>query len=175
MENGKSVVALFAKRACDGNVMERVMKMAASWKLPIVFILEKNGENKKETTVEEGLATRAQGYGMEGIVVNGLDVLAVYQAAKKAVRQARNDEGPTLIEYKTDTEKDCFSEVERDPIQQFRSVLLKERTPKAVIDMIEKRVEEAVEIGIGIMEKSAFPSWEQTYKEAYMRMFASLP
>ena len=79
--------------------------MAAIWKLPVVFVCENNGY-AQATPVEyavavKNIADRAAAYGMPGVVVDGQDVVAVFEAAVRAVTRARAGQGPSLIECKT--------------------------------------------------------------------------
>lgn len=81
------------------------LNMAAVWKAPVVFMIENNlyGEYTpiRETTPLDDLAARANAYAMEGVIVDGQDVDAVYETVAGAVARARVGEGPTLIEAKT--------------------------------------------------------------------------
>ena len=74
-------------------------------KLPVVFTCENNSYQLsvplEETTAVRDIADRASSYSIPGAVVDGNDVLAVYQAASDAIVRARNGLGPTLIECKT--------------------------------------------------------------------------
>src|SRR5436190_15790820 len=81
------------------------LNFAGIHKLPIVFYCENNKYAisvplSKQMAVKD-VATRAQAYGFEGVIVDGNDVLACYDASKKAVDKARSGGGPTLIELKT--------------------------------------------------------------------------
>ena len=79
--------------------------MACALKLPIVFACENNeyGEftPRDKTMAITDIVDRAQGYGMPGVIVDGMDVVAVYEAAGEAVARARAGKGPTLLEAKT--------------------------------------------------------------------------
>ncbi len=81
------------------------VNFAGVHKLPVVFYCENNKYAisvplSKQMAVKD-VAMKAAGYGFEGVVVDGNDVLACYEASKKAVDQARSGGGPTLVEYKT--------------------------------------------------------------------------
>ena len=71
----------------------------------MIYVCENNGyatqTSAEETHAVTDVAVRAAGYGIPGVIVDGNDVLAVYQAAASAVERARAGEGPTLIECKT--------------------------------------------------------------------------
>jgi pyruvate dehydrogenase E1 component alpha subunit len=81
------------------------LNMAATWKVPVVFIVENNlyGEYSplRETTPLDDLAERAAAYAMPGRIVDGQDVDAVHAAVAEAVARARAGDGPTLLEMKT--------------------------------------------------------------------------
>ena len=90
--------------AARGDVHE-VMNMAGVRGLPIVFVCDNNGfAYSTPTTLSYGarhLADRATGYGFDGVVVDGTDVLAVYREARAAVEKARAGGGPTMLELVT--------------------------------------------------------------------------
>jgi len=77
------------------------LNMASIWDLPVVFVLENNHwavSTRVDSVIKvKDLSIRAQGYGIPGVRVDGFDVLAVYEAATKAVARARRGEGPTLL------------------------------------------------------------------------------
>lgn len=81
------------------------LNFAAVWKCPVVFLCNNNhwaiSVPLHKQTASESIAIKALAYGMEGIRVDGNDVLAVYRASKEAVDRARNGQGPTLIEAVT--------------------------------------------------------------------------
>jgi pyruvate dehydrogenase E1 component alpha subunit len=147
---------------------------AAAWKLPWIGIVENNGYQiwVRATDVYgiTDLAQRADGFGIEGRVVDGNDVLAVYKAAKHAVEKARAAEGPTIIECKTYRWYDHYgvrgakkgvdgafglgyrSDAElrhwmaKDPIAQFRTFLVGEKVlTEEQADEIVADVRNAVE------------------------------
>ena len=81
------------------------LNMAATWAAPVVFIVTNNlyGEYSpmRMTTPIDDLARRAQPYDMPGVIVDGQDVEAVYEATAEAAARARRGEGPSLLEMKT--------------------------------------------------------------------------
>jgi pyruvate dehydrogenase E1 component alpha subunit len=81
------------------------LNIAASWKLPMIYVCENNlyaaQTSAASTHAMKDVAGRAAGYGIPGIIVDGNDILAVYEATVKAVERARAGEGPSLIECKT--------------------------------------------------------------------------
>ncbi len=102
---GQIAATFFGDGAASIGVIHEAMNMAAIWKLPVIFVCENNGY-AQSTPVEyaisvKDIAVRAQGYSMPGVVVDGQDVFAVWEAADAAARRARAGDGPSLIECKT--------------------------------------------------------------------------
>lgn len=89
--------------ANQGTVFES-MNLASVWDLPVIFVIENNGyaEATAQAFSSKGIdiAKRADGFSMPGIVVDGHDFFAVYEAAGEAINRARDGGGPTLIECK---------------------------------------------------------------------------
>ena len=104
-KNGAVAACFFGDGASNEGTFHEAANMAALFKLPIVFVCENNGYG--EFTPQRGhqaitdVADRAPGYGMPGVIVDGMDVLAVYEGAKEAIARARAGGGPTLLECKT--------------------------------------------------------------------------
>jgi TPP-dependent pyruvate/acetoin dehydrogenase alpha subunit len=98
-------VGFFGDGATGEGPFHESLNIAALLKLPVMWVCE-NNHYAADTPIESGLAARnvadlAAGYGMPGHVVDGNDVLAVYAAARQAVRRARAGDGPSLLECKT--------------------------------------------------------------------------
>ena len=158
-----------------GDVHES-MNMAAAMKLPVIFICENNGYAISTPfayhSAVPDLASRAAGYGMPGVVVDGNDVLAVHEAAQAAYDRARKGEGPTFIECKTYRWKNHSERDPRDmrppsevaewkakcPILRFEKYLLEIGTAdKAVLDGIRKEVVAEVDDAVAFAESSPLP------------------
>jgi pyruvate dehydrogenase E1 component alpha subunit len=101
---GESVVAMafFGDGATSEGAFHEGVNFAAVMNAPAVFVCNNNqwaiSTPLEAQTRAETLADKAVGYGIPGVRVDGLDVLAVYEAAREAVERARNGGGPTLIE-----------------------------------------------------------------------------
>ena len=96
------VITTFGDGAASVGDCHEGMNFAAVHKLPIIFFCENNGYAisvplSKQMAVES-VASRAEGYGMPGVVVDGCDIVAVYEATSEAAHRARRGDGPTLIE-----------------------------------------------------------------------------
>jgi TPP-dependent pyruvate/acetoin dehydrogenase alpha subunit len=95
----------FGDGASNEGAFHEAANMAALYKLPCLFVCENNGfgeyTSQKRHQAIRDVADRAAGYGMPGVIVDGMDVIAVYEAAGEAIDRARRGEGPTLLECKT--------------------------------------------------------------------------
>jgi TPP-dependent pyruvate/acetoin dehydrogenase alpha subunit len=141
--------------------------MAALWKLPIIYLCENNlyGMStpvSKSVSVRD-IAIRAQAYGIPGVIVDGMDVIAVMDVVGEAADRARRGEGPTLIEAKTyrylghsKSDKRAYRTREeeaewkaRDAIQAFGRYMVEHGfTEKEILDirdLVERECDEAVE------------------------------
>jgi TPP-dependent pyruvate/acetoin dehydrogenase alpha subunit len=140
-EEPRVAVGWFGEGASARGDTHEAMNLAGTRRLPMVFICDNNQwAYSTPTHIEyacEHLADRAQGYGFEGVVVDGTDVLAVYRESRRAIEKARAGEGPTLIECMTlrmeghavhddasYVPKEMFEEwAKNDPIERFRTWL----------------------------------------------------
>ena len=159
-------VCFFGDGASNQGTFHESINMASAWKLPVVYFCENNGWGvsvpiEKITNVTD-LSQRAVGYGIPGEVVDGMDVLAVYEATKRAVERARKGEGPSIIESKTYLFRGHYcgdpgdyrpaeyyqKAHEKDPVFCFRAKLLSagigERELAEIDDKIEKEIHDAV-------------------------------
>lgn len=140
-EEKRVALGWFGEGASSRGDTHEAMNFAGVRRLPIVFICDNNQWAYSTPThleyAVEHLADRAQGYGFEGVVVDGTDVLAVHREAKRAIEKAREGGGPTLIECLTlrmeghavhddafYVPKELFEEwAKRDPIERYRTWL----------------------------------------------------
>ncbi|MEM2953288.1 MAG: pyruvate dehydrogenase (acetyl-transferring) E1 component subunit alpha [Candidatus Bathyarchaeia archaeon] len=180
------VACFFGDGASNQGTFHEGINMAAIWKLPVIFVCENNlyamGTRQSLVMVIENIAERASAYGIPGVVVDGNDVLAVYEATFKAVERARKGEGPTLIECKTYRHRGHSrvdparyrpkEEVEawlaKDPIKRFKERLLQtgtftETELRKVEEGASAKVEEAVKFAI----ESPFPAPEEALEDVY--------
>jgi TPP-dependent pyruvate/acetoin dehydrogenase alpha subunit len=99
------VVAYFGEGASNVGDFHEALNIAGVQRLPILFICENNqyaySVPLEKSMAIDDVADRAEGYGFDGVAINGNDVLAVYQATQGALARARAGDGPTLIECKT--------------------------------------------------------------------------
>jgi len=102
---GAVAVAFFGDGAVNEGAFHEAANLAAVWRLPVLFVCENNlygfSTHYRRVTAVDDLADRASSYGMPGRVVDGMDAEAVYDAAAGLVRDAREGNGPALLECKT--------------------------------------------------------------------------
>ena len=180
------VACFFGEGASNQGTFHESINMASTWKLPVIFVCENNlyamGTRQSRVMNIENIADRAVAYGIPGEVVDGNDVLAVYEATQKAVERARNDEGPTLIECKTYRHKGHSrvdpakyrpkEEVEewlaKDPIKRFKEKLLQTNTlTESEIQQMEKEVSDEIEEATKFAMESPYPASKEALEDVY--------
>ena len=170
--------AFFGDGTCNIGQFYECLNMAQLWKLPILFVVENNkwaiGMAHERATSDTEIWRKAAGFGMHGEEVDGMDVLAVRDAAQRAVARARAGEGPTLLECMTyrfrghsladpdelrDPEEKAFWAA-RDPIKGFQATmqargLLSAEEMEAIDKEIDAEVRDAVEFALDAPEPDA--------------------
>ena len=139
-------VSFMGDSATNEGTFHESINMAAAWDLPCIYVIENNlygiSVDIRDVTSTPDLAVRAQAYNIPGVVVDGMDVVAVYEAAKKAVERARKAKVRHSIECKTyrwqghhvgdpatyrkrrsETEKEDW--MKKDPIPALKEAVLK--------------------------------------------------
>ncbi|MEJ5222520.1 MAG: thiamine pyrophosphate-dependent dehydrogenase E1 component subunit alpha [Tepidiforma sp.] len=178
----------FGDGASNEGSFHEAANMAGLYRLPLIFVCENNGfgeftRQDRHQAIRD-IADRAAGYGFPGVVVDGMDVIAVYEAAGEAIARARRGEGPTLLEcktyrfydhvgvrgmgvvYRSDDEVRAWRE--RDPITLLERRLaelgiLDAPGAAAVRDQIQAEVREAV----AFAEASPFPDPATLTEDVY--------
>jgi TPP-dependent pyruvate/acetoin dehydrogenase alpha subunit len=190
---GTDQVALtfFGDGAANQGTFHETINMAALWKLPAIFFCE-NNRYAVTTSVEMShgqpdVALHAAGYAIPGIIVDGQDVSAVYEATQAAVERARKGGGPTLIEaktyrfdehqvglniigkpYRSDAEVKEVTQ-NRDPLALFKKFLLKSGVSETELVGIEENVSGEVARAIEYARQSPLPD----VKDVHSYMYAS--
>ncbi len=106
-KNGTQQVAVagFGDGGSNRGTLHEAFNLSSIWKLPIIWVCDNNGYAQwmpiKDAFPRDDIADLAAGYDMPGIVVDGMDVLAVHEAMQAAVDRARAGHGPSMIEAKT--------------------------------------------------------------------------
>ncbi|MFQ5996099.1 MAG: thiamine pyrophosphate-dependent dehydrogenase E1 component subunit alpha [Dehalococcoidales bacterium] len=179
-------ICFFGDGAANIGRFHEGINLAAVWCLPVVFICENNLWAVSVPTscslAVPNIADRAVGYGIPGVVVDGMDVVAVYEAAGEAVARARSGQGPTLIEAKTYRFRGHFEgdsgtyrpkeEIEewlkRDPIKQYQEKLLEMKVlTEKETEEIDKEALAEMDKAVKFAQESPFPEPEETLENVY--------
>ncbi|NFE80293.1 pyruvate dehydrogenase (acetyl-transferring) E1 component subunit alpha [Clostridium sporogenes] len=179
-------VCFFGDASTNQGTFHESLNMASVWKLPVVFVCENNlygismSQNRHQAIKD--VADRGVAYNVPGIVVDGNDVFAVYEAAEEAIKRAREGKGPTLIECKTYRHRGHFEGdpcvykpteeqeewLAKDPIPRFEKYLVEneiftEERLKEVQDKVESQIDEAVDFA----NNSPYPELESVLEDVY--------
>ncbi len=184
----KVVLCFFGEGAVNNGAFHEAVNMAAIWDLPVVYVCENNlyamSVPWEKASKVPNVAERVKAYGIRGEVVDGQDVIAVYEKVKEAVESARRGEGPTLIEAKTyryyghsrsdpkkyrTKEEERFYRDQRDPIGLFKDRLmgmgwLTQEEFDALHAAAEAKMKAAVDFGL----QSPEPPPDELYKDVYV-------
>lgn len=182
-------ISFLGDGASNEGTFHESVNMAAAWKLPAVYVIENNlygiSVDIRDVTNTPDLADRAKGYGIPGYVVDGMDVTAVYETAKKAIADAREGKGPSIIECKTyrwqghhvgdpavyrkrksETEREDW--MARDPIKTLKAAMIEqgmatEEEIQAVMDRVENEIQAAVKFAVD----SDYPDAADAYTNVF--------
>lgn len=178
--SGQVSVAFFGDGAVGIGSFHEAVNMAAVWKAPVIFVVENNLYGQFSpihvTSPIADIADRAASYAIPGVIVDGQDVEAVYNATATAVVRARAGDGPTLIEAKTyryrghsrtdpgkyrpDGELDLWKG--RDPIELLGKALADEGLlSSGEQDAIRKDVRSQIDVAAARAAEGAYPTAEE--------------
>lgn len=169
-------LCFFGEAAVNQGIFHESLNMAQLWKLPCIYICENNkygmGTSQARAMSISNVAAKAEGFGMEGEFVDGMDVMAVREAVLRAIERARKDGSPTLLEirsyrymghsmsdpgkYRSTEEIKKYQE--RDPIVLFQdSLKVAKIFNDKDFDEITNQAKEEVEKAVKFAEESPFP------------------
>jgi len=184
LRNNRIVLCIFGDGAVNEGEFHESLNLAAVWKLPVVFLCENNfygmGTDIRRVSAVIEVYKRAQAYAIPAQQVDGMDVLAMYEATQQAAERARSGEGPVFLEAITyrfrghsmaDPEfyrkKDELEQWRtRDPIVSFRAFLTQDGAiDDATFDRLQAGVEDAVNEAVRFAEESPKPPLEALYRD----------
>jgi pyruvate dehydrogenase E1 component alpha subunit len=182
-----AIVCMFGDGASNQGTFGESMNLAALWKLPVVFMVINNqfgmGTALERHSAVTDLSRKAEGFGVPGSRCDGMDVLDVRNAIGAALRKAREDRQPQLVEavtyrfrghsmadpeeYRTKEQVEEWRK--RDPINVFKQRMvddgmISEDDFKSLDEAAVKRVDEAVEFA----DNSPFPDLDSLYDDIYV-------
>jgi pyruvate dehydrogenase E1 component alpha subunit len=179
-------VCMFGDGASNTGNFGETMNLAALWKLPVLFLVENNlygmGTSVERHSAQTDLSEKAEGYGIDGRRIDGMDVIEVRECVAEGLRQAREEQRPTLLEaftyrfrghsaadpevYRERDEVDEWRQ--KDPIETFaarcvEAGVLGEREVRQAREAADREVEAAVEFA----EASPEPPLDTMYENLY--------
>jgi pyruvate dehydrogenase E1 component alpha subunit len=175
-EDGLVSVTYLGDGAINQGQVAESFNMAALWKLPVVYVIENNrygmGTSVDRASARTDLFHRGMAYGIAGEQVDGMNVLAVHEAALAAVEHARSGQGPIILEmltyryrghsmsdpakYRSRDEVDRMR-AEHDPIDQARHRLTEGGTPEAAVKSIDAEIRGVVAAAAQFAQDSPEP------------------
>jgi pyruvate dehydrogenase E1 component alpha subunit len=185
LENGAVSVTYFGDGAANQGQVYETFNMAALWHLPAVFVIENNkyamGTSQQRSTSTPALYTRGEAFGIPGEQVDGMDVLKVEEAGKRAMEHARSGQGPYILEvltyryrghsmsdpakYRTRDEVSKMRE-ERDPIDTLRKTMLSENlADEDRFKGIDKDVKARINAAAEFAQESPEPDIEELWTD----------
>jgi TPP-dependent pyruvate/acetoin dehydrogenase alpha subunit len=186
--NGRVAVCFFGDGALGQGLLYEVMNMAALWKLPVIYVCENNLYNEythNSETIAGDILTRAKGFGVPGVSVDGQDVQAVYDAAKKLIDNARAGGGPQFLlcstyrftghhvgdvnrEYYRSKQEEQLWKTERDPITLFSDWLIEQKiADRPRLDQIKSEVESEMKKAVQFAMESPYPAVDKVDQDIY--------
>jgi pyruvate dehydrogenase E1 component alpha subunit len=191
--DGKNRVSIanFGDGAANIGSFHESLNMAALWKLPVIFVCQNNQYAEHtaftDSTLISQLSSRAAGYGMPGVTVNGNDPDEMYGAAKIAIDRARAGEGPTLIEALTFRfnghlmgdaghymkEGDYAAAQKRDPMPILRKRLIAEGiASEDALAAIEKAIDAEIDVAMADAYAADYPDVIELKRDVFAEEIA---
>ena len=181
------VLCFFGDGAARQGMLHEVFNLAMLWKLPVVFICENNnyamGTSIERTSNVIDIYKLADAYEMPSDKIDGMTAEAVHEGVARAVKRARDGEGPTLLEMKTyrykghsvsDPQKyRSKDEVEeyksQDPITKVTATILENQyATEAELKAIDDKINAIVEASVKFAEESPWPDDSEVLKDVYI-------
>jgi pyruvate dehydrogenase E1 component alpha subunit len=186
-EEGAVTVCMFGDGASNTGNFGETMNLAALWKLPIVFLVENNlygmGTSVERHSAQTDLSKKAEGFGIPGERIDGMDVLAVREGVSEHIRIAREEGRPTLVEaftYRYHGHSAADPEVyreksevqewrEKDPVETFaRRCIEADVLGEKEVDEIRSSADEQVREAVKFADASPEPALDSLYENLYV-------
>ena len=182
-----AIVSMMGDGATNQGTFGETMNLAALWKLPVVFVIINNqfgmGTALHRHSAITDLSLKSEGFGVPGTRCDGMDVLDVHKVVTEALRCARDERRPQLVEAVTyrfrghsmadPEEYRTKEEVEewraRDPIESFSKRLVEEGVLKEEdVKAMDEKAVEAVDESVRFADASPFPDLDSLYDDVYV-------
>ncbi|MBL7751249.1 MAG: pyruvate dehydrogenase (acetyl-transferring) E1 component subunit alpha [Chitinophagaceae bacterium] len=181
------VLCFFGDGAARQGILHESFNLAMLWKLPVIYICENNnyamGTSVERTSNVIDIYKLADAYEMPGDAVDGMHPEAVHEAVARAVKRARQGDGPTLLEMKTyrykghsisdpqkyRTKEEVDEYKDKDPLQQvLQTILQQKHASQEEINGINARVDDIVNESVRFAEESPWPDDDEVLKDIYV-------
>jgi len=187
LETDDVILSMMGDGATNQGTFSETMNLAALWKLPVVFVIINNqfgmGTALHRHSAVTDLSLKSEGFGVPGTRCDGMDVLDVHSVVTEALRCAREERKPQLVEavtyryrghsmadpeeYRTREEVEEWRE--RDPIKAFADRLIAEHVlTKEDVEQLDKQAIEAVDEAVKFADESPFPDLDSLYDDIYV-------
>jgi len=182
-------LAFMGDGAVNQGAVHESFNLASLWQLPVIFIIENNGysmgTSQERSSAGQCLARRGEGYGMNwDLIENGHDVLEVRDKVERALRLAKEESKPSVLEVRTyryrghsvadpDTTYRDKQEIEeykrtKDPLMVFQHTLLEDKVLTAeLVQQIDEQARAEAETSAQFAEQSPFPTPDDIKKDVY--------
>lgn len=182
-------VSFFGDGGANEGIFHEGINLASIWKLPVIFVCENNlyaiSTHQPTVTATPNVGDRASSYGIPKFIVDGMEVMAVYEATNKAVAWAREDKGPTLIECKTyrfrghyvgegsreltyRPRKELEEWEKRCPIKRFESLLTEKNIlTQSLVNQIDHQIDSEIEEAVKFAEQSPYPDPQEALDDLF--------
>jgi pyruvate dehydrogenase E1 component alpha subunit len=180
-------LTFFGDGAARQGMLHETFNMAMTWKLPVIFICENNnyamGTSVQRTSNIIDIYKLADAYEMPADIIDGMSAEAVHESVSRAVKRAREGDGPTLLEIKTyrykghsisdpqkyRTKEEVEEYKQKDPIQALLTAIYDNKlATEEEIRTINERVDIAVAESVKFAEESPWPDDSEVYKDIYV-------
>jgi pyruvate dehydrogenase E1 component alpha subunit len=180
-------VCVFGDGAANQGTFGETLNLAALWRLPVVFMVTNNqfgmGTALERHSAQTDLHRRGDGFGVPGLRCDGMDVLETYEVMRMAIRRARQDRQPVLVEavtyrfrghsmadpeeYRTKEQVEEWRR--RDPINSFADRLVKRGLlDEGGLEAIDRAVGERIDGAVNAADRAPFPPPESLYDHVYV-------
>lgn len=186
--NDNVTICMFGDGATNIGFFHEALNLSKVWKLPVLWVCENNqygmGTSVERASAVSEIRQKAEGYQIPNERIEGMDVMNVYEEAKKAIEYVRAGNGPYLLEVITyrfmghsmgDPERyrdkqEIEKWREEDPIGIFRKKLISKKTATAkALDEIEERAMQDAEKAVEFGEASPEPAPEALFEDVYVK------
>lgn len=201
----KVALAYLGDGALNQGALHEAMNLAGLWSIPVIFIVENNGYSmgtaiERGTTMAHDLTKKADAYGIEGAIIDGLDIRALYDEFKPLVDRCREDQRPAFVDLKTyrylghsmsdpqkyRTKEEVEQFKQKDSIDNLASYLMAVDTPRAkarggrpvmseqqFMD-IQHEVKELVKHGVDAAEAAPVPDASELFTDVFLNPMPNL-